>query len=56
MVKVQQKVSGSWRSIEGARAYCAIRSYISTMKKQHADVLDGLRQLFDGHAWLPGGT
>ena len=56
MVKVQQKVSGSWRSIEGARAYCAIRSYISTMKKQDADVLDGLRQLFDGHAWLPGGT
>ena len=56
MVKVQQKVSGSWRSIEGARAYCAIRSYISTMKKHHADVLDGLRQLFDGHAWLPGGT
>jgi transposase len=56
MVKVQQKVSGSWRSIEGARAYCAIRSYISTMKKQHADVLGGLRQLFDGHAWLPGGT
>jgi transposase len=56
MVKVQQKVSGSWRSIEGARAYCAIRSYISTMKKQDADVLGGLRQLFDGHAWLPGGT
>lgn len=56
MVKVQQKISGSWRSIEGARAYCAIRSYISTMKKQNADVLDGLRQLFDGHAWLPGGT
>ena len=56
MVKVQQKVSGSWRSIEGARAYCAIRSYISTMKKHNADVLAGLRQLFDGHAWLPGGT
>ena len=56
MVKVQQKISGSWRSIDGARAYCAIRSYISTMKKQDADVLGGLRQLFDGHAWLPGGT
>ena len=24
------------------------------MKKQDADVLDGLRQMFDGHAWLPG--
>ena len=50
MVKVQQEISGSWRSIEGARACCAIRSYISTMKKQNPDVLDGLRQLFDGHA------
>ena len=50
MVKVQQEISGSWRSIEGARACSAILSYISTMKKQNPDVLDGLRQLFDGHA------
>lgn len=56
MVKLQQKVSGSWRNIEGAPAYCVTRSYISTMRKQNADVLDGLRQLFDGHAWLPGDT
>ena len=56
MVKVRQKISGSWRSLDGARAYCAIRSYISTMKKHDVNVLDGLRQLFDGHAWLPGGT
>jgi hypothetical protein len=54
IVKVQQKVSGSWRSIEGARGYCAIRSYISTMKKQNADVLDGLRQLFDGQPGCRG--
>jgi transposase len=56
MVKLQQKISGSWRSLDGARAYCALRSYISTMNKNGADVLDGLRQLFDGEAWLPGGT
>ncbi|MHB1850129.1 MAG: IS66 family transposase [Acidimicrobiales bacterium] len=56
MVKLQQKISGSWRSLTGAQAYCALRSYISTMKKQQVDVLDGLRQLFDGHVWLPGGT
>lgn len=56
MVKLQQKISGSWRSLDGARNYCAIRSYISTMKKHHVDVLTGLRQLFDGHAWLPGAT
>lgn len=56
MVKLQQKISGSWRSLDGARNYCAIRSYISTMKKHGVDVLVGLRQLFDGHAWLPGST
>jgi len=26
------------------------------MKKHHADVLEGLRQLFDGQVWLPGST
>lgn len=56
MVKLQQKISGSWRSLDGSRNYCAIRSYISTMKKHGADVLGGLRQLFDGQAWLPGAT
>jgi len=56
MVKLQQKISGSWRSLDGARNYCAIRSYISTMKKHGVEVLGGLRQLFDGQAWLPGAT
>lgn len=56
MVKIQQKISGTWRSETGADSFCAIRSYISTMKKHHHDVLQGLRELFDGRVWLPGGT
>jgi transposase len=56
MVKIQQKISGSWRTKAGADDFCAIRSYVSTMKKNGYDVLDGLRQLFEGKAWLPGGT
>ena len=56
MVKLQQKISGSWRTLTGARAYCTIRSYISTMRKHDVDLLDGLRHMFEGHAWLPGGT
>lgn len=56
MVKLQQKISGSWRTKAGADDFCAIRSYVSTMKKHGYDVLEGLRQLFEGWAWLPGGT
>ena len=56
MVKLQQKISGSWRTKAGADHFCAIRSYVSTMKKHGHDVLDGLNQLFEGRVWLPGGT
>jgi hypothetical protein len=56
MVKLQQKISGSWRTLTGARNYCALRSYISTIRKHNYDVLSGLRQLVEGQAWLPGGT
>ena len=55
-MKLQQKISGSWRTLEGARTFCAIRSCISTMKKQGHDVLDGLCQLIVGEAWLPRGV
>jgi len=54
MVKLQQKISGSWRTKAGADDFCAIRSYVSTMKKNGYDVLEGLRHLFEGQAWLPG--
>jgi transposase len=56
MVKLQQKISGSWRTKSGADHFCAIRSYVSTMKKHRYDVLAGLRQLFEGKVWLPGET
>jgi transposase len=56
MVKLQQKISGSWRTKAGAGDFCAIRSYVSTMKKHGYDVLAGLRQLFEGQIWLPGET
>jgi len=56
MVKLQQKISGSWRTLDGARDFCAIRSYVSTLRKNQHDILGGLRLLFDSHAWLPGGT
>jgi transposase len=55
MIKTQQKVSGGWRSSEGAQRFCTIRGYISTMRKQGSDVLGALRTVFEGRARLPAG-
>ncbi len=53
MVKLQQKISGCWRTREGADAYLALRSYISTARKQGQGVLAVLRDAVLGEPWLP---
>jgi transposase len=53
MVKLQQKISGCWRTLPGAQAFLTVRSYISTARKQRLNPLGVLRQLFQGHPWLP---
>lgn len=53
MVKLQQKISGTFRSQTGAEAFLAVRSYVGTALKQSKNVLDALRELFAGDAWLP---
>ena len=53
MVKVQQKVSGCFRSESGAVYWCRIRGYLSTMRKQGENVLVALTNTFKGQAPLP---
>ena len=49
MTKVQQKISGCFRSIEGAKIFCRLRSYLSTCRKQGISSSDARELLFDGN-------
>jgi transposase-like protein len=53
MFKVQQKVSGGFRSQEGADAFARLRSYVSTLRKQGGRLLDALRSTFAGPLLYP---
>ena len=48
MTKVQQKISGCFRSIEGAYIFCRVRSYILTCQKHGVTPTDVLTALFNG--------
>jgi transposase len=56
MMKVQQKISGTFRSWEGANIFCRIRGYISTVKKNSISVIDAIQGVFEGKPFIPGIT
>ena len=53
MTKVKLKVSGCFRSMEGAEAFALIRSYISTIRKQGKDLIKAILSAVNGNPLMP---
>jgi len=49
MPKLHQKISGCFRTEEGADVFARIRSFIGTAKKKGKNIMEGLRAVLDGH-------
>ncbi|HIJ05915.1 MAG: Transposase [Methanomicrobiales archaeon 53_19] len=56
MVKVQQKISGSFRSVEGVANFCRVRGYISTIKKNEGSILAAIKGAFRRNPFMPIAT
>lgn len=48
MIKLQQKISGCFRTADGARIFCRVRSYLSTARKQGHSLLHSLERMLNG--------
>ena len=53
MLKVQQKVSGTFRSYRGAESFCRIRGYISSVRKNKQSVFDAIRSVWSSQIVRP---
>lgn len=53
MMKVRQKISGCFRTLDGSEMYCRIASYVATARKQGWNILDALSDAIRGAPRLP---
>ncbi len=53
MIKLRQKISGTFRSLGGAHAFCKTRSYISTARKHGLRAFDAILMALNGNPFVP---
>jgi transposase len=53
MMKLRQKISGTFRSFEALVTFCRIRGYVSTARKNGLNALDALQRVFLGNPFVP---
>ncbi len=53
MMKIQQKISGTFRSNQGAVSFCRIRGYISTVKKNKISIIHAIQDALSGKPFIP---
>ena len=53
MIKVKQKISGTFRTLGGAQCFARIRSYLSTCRKQGINLWDACFQAANGQPFMP---
>jgi len=44
MMKVKQKISGGFRTMEGAETFCVLRSFFSTCRKRKQNLFEAITQ------------
>jgi len=55
MMKLRQKISGTFRTTGGADVFCGIRGYISTVRKNGCRMLDAIQDALRGDPFIPSG-
>jgi len=56
MMKLRQKISGTFRNFDALVDFCRIRGYVSTARKNGLNALDALRRVFLGNPFVPAGN